>query len=268
MKDFHYLIHNFFTHKDFLVPPEQIPGTLFTPLHFAFAGCLLLLVVISAFFVSRRKRLIRPTFIVLWAMLVVLEPIIVYWESTSGKTVALDLATNLSLYPCSIFMYVMPFAIWGRGNWKRMACGYVCTLGLLGSAVNFLYPAVRLVSYSCISFSGFHTFFYHGTMLFTCLVMLMSGFCGYRAEHWWELFLPCIPSLLLSIPANIVNYSPIQGDYMFFRGQLPLVAAIFGDASEITVTVVLYLLYIFIPALFYLPSFLRQKVRASRLVEA
>ena len=28
------LICNFFTHKDFLPPADQLPGTLFTPLHF------------------------------------------------------------------------------------------------------------------------------------------------------------------------------------------------------------------------------------------
>ena len=257
--DFQYLIQNFFTNKDYLLPAEQLPGTLFTPLHFAFSGCVLLLVILSAVYVGRRKKLVRPVFTALWAALIVLEPIVVIWESMSGEHRALDLVNNLSLYPCSLFMYVMPFAIWGKGIWKRMACGYVCTLGLLGAAVNFFYPAVRLASYSCISFAGFHTFFYHGTMLFTCLVMLISGYCSYHTEHWWELFVPCIPSLLLSVPANIVNYSPVHSDYMFFRGQLPVVAAVFGNARDITVTLVLYLLYILVPALFFLPSFVSGK---------
>lgn len=260
MKGFSYLISHFFTHKDYLVPSSEIPGTLFTPLHFIFSATLLAFVIWSAIYVAKHKDLIKPVFTALWAALVVLEFVIITWESTSGKEIKLDLVTNLSLYPCSIFMYVMPFAIWGKGIYKKMACGYVCTLGLLGSAINFLYPATRLVSYSCISFAGFHTFFYHGTMLFTCLVMLLSGYHRYtNVDRWWELFFPCIPTLILSIPANIVNYSSIDADYMFFRGHFPVVAAVCSGMSEIQITCLLYLLYILVPALFYLPSFLARR---------
>lgn len=268
MKDFHYLIENFFTNKDFLVPADQIPGTLFTPLHFLFAGVLLCIIVCSAVYVSRRKQLIRPVFTVLLITLVVFEAIIVAWESLSGAVVGLDLQNSLSLYPCSIFMYTMPFAIWGKGTAKRIACGSICTLGLLGASVNFFYPAIQLSSYSCISFPGIHTFFYHGTMLFTCLVMLMSNYHRYTGvQHWWELFYPCIPSLIVSIPANIINYSPIDADYMFFRGHFPLLAAIFGDTPEIVITLVLYGLYIFVPTLFYLPSYIHGKRKVPAAVE-
>ena len=256
MKPFSFLLENFFTHKDFLPPADQLPGTLFTPLHFVFATILLLLVIGSAVYVAKHRRIIRPVFITLWITLVVLEVVIVTWESVCARNPGFDLRTNLSLYPCSIFMYVMPFAIWGDGFWKKMACGYVFTLGLLGSAINFFYPAIRLSEYSCISFAGFHTYFYHGAMLFTFLVMLLSHYHSYHAEHWWDLFIPCTASLLVSIPANIINYSPIHADYMFFRGHFPLLMAWFPNAPDWVVTVVLYGLYIFIPALFYLPSYL------------
>lgn len=257
MKDFNYLIENFFTHKDYLVPAEQMPGTLFTPLHFLFSLLIFSIVASSSIYVSKRKEMIKPVFVGTWMFLLVFEVIIVTWESLAGKVVGLDLVTNLSLYPCSIYLYIMPFAIWGKGMIKRMACGYVCTLGFLGGAVNFLYPATRLVNYSCISFPGFHTFVYHGILLFTCFVMVRSNYHTYtNVTHRKELFLPCVPSLLMSIPANIVNYSPIDADYMFFRGKLPLLAAIFSDTPEIVITLILYILYIFVPASFYFPSYL------------
>ena len=208
MKDFSYLIQNFFTHKDYLVSADLIPGTLFTPLHYVFSTILLTIVIASAVYVAKHKHLMKPVFASVWAFLVVFEVVIITWESVSGKTVGLDLQSNLSLYPCSLFLYTMPFAIWGKGIWKKMACGSVCTLGLLGSSVNFFYPAIRLSSYSCISFVGFHTFLFHGSMHFTCLAMLFSDYHRYNHAHTWQdLFLPCIPTLLLSIPANIVNYT-------------------------------------------------------------
>lgn len=264
MKDFHYVMQNFFTHKDYLVPANEIPGTLFTPLHFGIEAILLVLIFSGAVYVARHKKLIKPVFTTLWACLVIWEVAIISWDSLCGKTTGLDLTVNLSLYPCSIFMYAMPFAIWGHGLAKRMACGYVCTLGLLGAAVNFLYPIARLTNYSIISFAGFHTFFYHGTMLFTCIVMLLSGYHKYtKITHWWELFLPCVPSLLVSIPANIVNYSSINADYMYFRGDFPLLAKVMGGFSDVQITLILYVLYISIPALFYLPSYIANRRNAE-----
>ena len=112
---------------------------------------------------------------------------------------------------------------------------------------------------------GFHTFFYHAALLFTCLVMLISGYHRYtKVTKWWELLLPCVLSLIVSVPANIVNYSPIGADYMFFRGKFPLLALLFPGVKPILFTLVLYGLYIVTPALFYLPSYLRNK----RLVPA
>ncbi len=262
MKNILFLFQNFFTNKDFLPPASQLSGTLFTPLHFLFSGILLTLVILSAVYVARRRHLIKPAFIGIWVFLVVFEIVIVTWESLSGAVVGLDLKTNLPLYPCSLFLYAMPFAIWGRGKIKTAFCGYVCTLGLLGAAVNFLYPANRLSTYSCISFVGFHTFLFHGGMLFTSLVMLVSGYHRYTGvTHWGELFLPCIPTLLLSIPANLVNYSPIGADYMFFKGEFPPLDRLFAQFRPMETTLLLYALYIFIPALFYLPSYLRRKSR-------
>ena len=98
----------------------------------------------------------------------------------------------------------------------------------------------------------------HSVMLFTAMVMLLSGYHRYtRVTEVWQLFIPCIPSLILSIPANIVNYT-FNADYMFFRGTSAFLPAIFGDMKKIWVTIIIYALYIIVPACFYLPSFIAQ----------
>lgn len=260
MKDFTYVLENFWTHKDFLASPDQIPGTLYTPMQWVFEAVVLGIIISAAVYVCRHKKMIKPVFTFNLVTLVVLEFIIVYWDSTAGKNPGFDFSTSLSLYPCSIFMYAMPFAIWGRGAAKQAACGYVCTLGLMGALVNFIYPVARLETYSCISFPAFHTFYFHGSMLFTCMVMLMSGYHRFRnVSRWWELFLASLPGLIVSIPANLVNYSPIDADYMYFRGKFPLIAGIFSGMSDVTITAIIYALYLVVPALFYLPSYLAQK---------
>lgn len=266
MKDIGYLLQNFFTHKDKLAPAEQLPGTMFTPLHFIVAGILLAMVIVGAILVHKKEKMIKPLFIILWATVTVLEVVKITWESTTGNEVRLEVAGILPLYPCSIFMYAMPFAIWGKGKWRQMGCGYVCTLGLLGGSVNFFYPMTVLYRYSILSFSAMHSMIFHAVMLFTCLTMLLSGYHRYtRVKSVWDLFLPAIPTLIVSIPANIVNYT-VGADYMFFRGTSAFLPAIFGDMEKIWITLIIYALYIIVPACFYLPSFISQKIKISRRV--
>ena len=260
MKDIQYVIHNFFTHKDFLAAPELIPGTLFTPLHFIFETILVLFIIFSAIYVARHKNLIRPVFIGIWVTTLIWEVVIIAWDSLACRNPGLDIRANLSLYPCSIFMIALPLVIWGKGLWKQAACGYLFTLGFLGALINFLYPFSKLLDYSCLSFIAFHTFFYHGSMLFVYLVMLLSGMHNYRnVTDWQSLFIPSLISVLFSIPANLVNYT-LDADYMYFRGKLFLVNMVFGSTPEATITAVLYVLYILVPALFYLPSYLQHRL--------
>ena len=263
MKDFSYLIENFFTHKDKLAPSSQLPGTMFTPLHFIVAGVFLAAVILCAVLIHKREKMIKPVFITLWVMVCVLEVVKILWESTTGNTVRLEITGILPLYPCSIFMYAMPFAIWGKGRVKQAACGYVCTLGLLGGTLNFFYPMTVLYRYSIISFSAMHSMFYHSVMLFTCLTMLLSKYHSYtRVNSAVDLFLPCVPTLIMSIPANIVNYT-LNTDYMFFRGTTAFLPAIFGGLDTVLITLILYVLYITVPACFYLPSFISKKVKKA-----
>ena len=259
MKDMHYVLENFFTHKDYLVPGSQIPGTLFTPLHFLFAAALFTLIFSSAFYVSRHRKLLKPVLASVWAVMVVWEFGIIYWDSVAGKVIGLDLQTNLSLYPCSLYLYTMPFVLWGKGKIKQACCGYICTLGLLGAMINLIFPLTRLYDYSCISFAGMHTFCFHGSMLLTFLVLVLSDYHRYDCVTTWQgLLLPCIPSLILSVPANLVNYA-IGSDYMFFTGQFPVVARIFGHTRPVLITMTMYLLYILMPALFYLRGYMKNR---------
>ena len=191
MDQLRFLLRNFFTHKDFLPPADQIPGTMFTPLHFVFSAFCIAAVVIFALLLSKKsEKSIRITFGCLWGLLAILEITKILWETYTGATVSLEWTGVLPLYPCSIFLYAMPFAVFGKGKVRFSACGYVCSLGLLGGSINFVYPATVLGSYSCISFAGFHTFLYHGVIVFCALTMLLSGYHSYKITDPRRLLLP------------------------------------------------------------------------------
>ncbi len=252
-----FLIKNFFTHKDFLPPADSLAGTMFTPLHFIFSAIVLATVILSGLYLARKdEKTIKTVFAVLWAAIVCLEAIKIIWETFSGAAVSFEASGLLPLYPCSIFMYAMPFAIWGKGWFRYMGCGYVCSLGLLGGAINFFYPATILGSYSCISFAGFHTFLYHGTIFFCALVMLKSGYHSYKnVTKAWQLLIPAIPALAVSIVANIVNFSPVRSDYMFFKLSSFFFAPIGAATPDWLSVMIVYLIYLLIHSLPYLPFY-------------
>lgn len=259
-----FLLKNFFTHKDFLPPAHSLAGTMFTPLHFVFSAFVLAAVVLLGLWLSKKsEKTIRISFAALWAIIVCLEAIKIIWETYSGKTVSLELGGVLPLYPCSIFMYAMPFAIWGKGWLRYMGCGYICSLGLLGGAINFFYPATILGSYSCISFAGFHTFLYHGAIFFCALVMLKSGYHSYKkATKAWHLIIPAIPALAVSVIANAVNFSRINSDYMFFKLNSFFFAPIGAATPDWLSVIFVYFIYLLIHALPYLPFYFSNKKKA------
>lgn len=252
------LFLNFFTHKDFLPPADQLPGTLFTPLHLAVAAVFVAAVVILGLWTAKRsEKVLRRVLACLWVLMIIAEPTKIVWETLCGRTVAFNWTGVLPLYPCSIFMYAMPFAIWGSGYVRKAACGYVCSLGLLGGVINFVYPVNVLGTYSCLSFAGMHTLVYHSVIVFCALTMLVSGYHSYTwVKKGWQLLVPAVPFLIMSVPANLVNFSRIDSDYMFFKLESFFFAPI-GHATPDWFSVVLvYGIYLLIHALPYIPGWL------------
>ena len=265
MQSFTGLLRNFFTHKDFLPPANEIAGTLFTPLHIAFAAIILAVVIFGAIKLAKREeRTIRTVFAVMWGALAVLEVTKIVWETVSGNTVNFEWTGILPLYPCSIFLYAMPFAIWGKGRVRYAACGYVCSLGFVGGVVNFVYPANILNNYSCISFAGFHTFLFHGAIVFTMLAMLISGYHSYaKARTVRDLLLPSAPFLAVSVVANLANFSKIDSDYMFFKLESFIFAPIGAATPDWVAVIIVYIAYIVIHALPYIPFYILNKKKES-----
>ncbi len=250
------VIQEFSTHKDYLPPPEDWPGTLFSPEQIVICAVLAIGIGLAAMGCARKSEAYQKrVFFGLWLLMAISEPLIILWEAFAGETHGIDWQTALSLWPCSIFLYAAPFAIFGKGNVRRAACGYICTLGLLGGFVNFVYPATYLSRYSILSMAGIRTVFYHGSMVFTAITMLLSGYHGFRKVTTTRaLLLPLVPVLLASIPANIANGIIPGADYMFFKMESFFFAPL-GQALPDAVTILLvYVIYGIIHVTPYIPS--------------
>ncbi len=259
------ILKHFFTHKDFLPPADRWPGTLFTPLQILF--CLAVAVFIGFASVRCAKKseaCQKKVFFVLWLVMLITEPAIGIYDCCAGAQVRMEWDSVLPLWHCSIFLYAAPFAIFGKGKVRQSACGYICTLGLLGGAVNFVYPATYLSVYSCISMAGFRTVFYHGAMIFTAVTMLLSGYHSFKGlTRWQELLLPAVPALLVSIPANIVNFTVPGTDYMFFKLESFFFAPIGRALPDLVSVILVYILLLIIHAAPYLPDYLKNRKKQT-----
>ncbi len=252
------LLRNFFTHKDFLPPAEEWPGTLFSPLQILFCLFIAGLLLFACFRCAKlSKKTLKKIFVTLWAIMVVAEPVIFLWEALAGETVHFEWNSKLPFWPCSIYLYALPFAIFGNGNVKRAACGYLCTLGLLGGVINFVYPATFISRYSCISFAGLYSLSFHCCMVFTAVTMLLSGYHSFRhVKKLSEVLLPLVPVLIVSVPSIIINCTIAGSDYMFFKMESFFFAPI-GAATPDWISILLtYTIYAMIHCIPYLPSYL------------
>lgn len=254
------LFKYFFTFKTEL--PSDLPGKMFSPLHLIVMAILFIATPLIAWSLRKMdKRKMKILFAILWIFWVLMEIAKDVWSAVLSPY-GFEFTGNLPLYVCSLFLFIMPFAIWGKedGILKRSACSYLCTWNTIGGFINFIYPATVLTDYSVISFQGFHTLFYHATMVFVALLMLFSKYYDYKNIR--DGFLTFLPIAFISIPANIVNFN-LGCTYMFFRGGFVL-DPIYNSMPAWLFMLLVYLIYYFIPFLFYLPSFIKQKMQSAR----
>src|SRR5574344_850369 len=90
--------------------------------------------------VSHEK--IKKYLIIYWAVSTSLEVFKIILESISIGH--MNWSGLLPLYLCSIPMYIMPFAIWGKGKTKQSCLGFMCTFAILGGIANIIYPGILM----------------------------------------------------------------------------------------------------------------------------
>ena len=206
---------NWFTTKDLL--KREGPFTM-APDYIVLYLVAVVLLVVGLYFLIKHKseKTTKIVLIVLWAIAVALDAMKLI------KNIATDfnIRADLPFYVCSIFMYVMPVAIWGKGIFRKIACALVCSISLFGVIGNYVVPTV-VVNYSLFSFSGFHTTLYHLMLLAAPLVILCTGYYKFSFKDIGWTFLGFV---VITLPVMIFDWIA-KVDYMYFlKGSwLPLV---------------------------------------------
>ncbi len=100
-------------------------------------------------------------------------------------------------------------------------------------------------------------------MVLCAVLMLITGYHSYtRVTKAYELLLPAIPALAVSVIANLVNFSPIGADYMFFKLNSFFFAPIGAATPDWLSVILVYGLYLLIHALPYLPHWIASQKKS------
>ena len=174
------------------------------------------LVFVSAFLICwllRRTSHRRITALLkaLFVFSALLEIAKISWESyydiTTGR--GFNSYGLLPIYTCSLFIYTLPFAAWGKGRVRRSALSFLTTVCLLYGAIGVVY-CNGLNFYPFWTFGAFYSLYFHSAMFVTGVFLLMTG---YHRLEWSDALWAMPPILLLCLVAIPVNHA-LGSDYM------------------------------------------------------
>ena len=201
--------YGFFDYKHDI---PDFDSDLFSPQHIIY----ILLVYVLGIFVSyllrnTKKERITVVLRCLAVFSTVFEATKITWESYYDviRGYGFNWGGILPIYTCSLFIYTLYFAGWGRGKVKDTALAFLSTIGLLYGAVGVVY-CNGLNFYPFWTFGAFDSLYFHSAMFIVGVFLLMTQ---YKTLNWPDVWRSCIPVALLSLVAIPVNYA-LGSDYM------------------------------------------------------
>ena len=111
------------------------------------------------------------------------------------------LGSILPLYTCSMFLYIMPIALFAkREKIKTAALNFMCTMMLPLGFVSMFLSLMMTVGCSLFSFYGLHTLIYHSMLYIVPMVILITGYYKPKWKDVWSglLLFACIVAVVLT----------------------------------------------------------------------
>lgn len=246
------LIYNFFDYKYNI---EGFDSDLFSLPHIVYIFAVYIFgFAFSYLFRNAKRERISLALKLLSILAVLLEVSKIIWESyydvTTGR--GFNFGGILPLYTCSLFIYTLLGAAWGRGKLREYCLSFLTTIGLLYGAIGVVY-CNGLNYYPFWTFGAFYSLFFHSAMFVTGVFLLVSG---YRKLEWSDCLRAMVPILALAalaIPFNYIYNSAFNSnaDYMllYSGGGVP----IYEDLSEKLAQKGLRFIYTIIMLLTHIP---------------
>lgn len=174
-----------------------------------------LLVIISMLWLALRPSVNRNVILRMSALFLIALELFKY-----AYTLATDGSIGAYMYPfnlCSFSLYVMPVVAFGKGKVKSFLTPFTYAVGLLAGTLVLLYPSNVLGNsdfwFPVTEVLPFHSFIYHGNMVFFSLYMVASKL--YRPQ-FKDFKLALFVLVVFAFFANTLNFL-LDQDYMLLR---------------------------------------------------
>ena len=211
--------YGFFDHKLFI---QGFKSDLFCTEHIVYIVLVFLLPFLFAYlFRNVKHNRITALLRVMSVLFPILEATKITWESVYDVKYGDGFNTGgiLPLYTCSLFIYTLIAAAWGKGKVREVALSFLTTISLLFGGIGVVY-CNGLNYYPFWTFGAFYSLIFHSSMFATGVFLLITG---YKKLGRRDIYLSVIPVFMLAVVAIPFDY--ILGcDYMllYSGGGVPL----------------------------------------------
>ena len=149
--------------------------------HFLFIALATIISIISAILLRKcQRKTIKIVLIAIWGTVVFIDVFkwtifyILVFNNYPGYEFSLD--RMLPLHSCSLFMYVMPFALFSKNRYVVTAANsFLVTVNMIMGYIT-LFVGFAGKNTSVFSFFGFHTLLYHALIFIAPLIMVVTGY--------------------------------------------------------------------------------------------
>ncbi len=185
---------------------------LFSTPHLAYVGLVFMFSFLAARIFRNAGRQGIGKWLKIQAVITpVLELVKIGWESyydiTTGR--GFNAEGLLPIYTCSLLIYLLPLAAWGKGRARDCALAFLTTIGMLFGAIGVIY-CNGLNFYPFWTFGAFYSLYFHTSMFLTGVVLLASGYVRPEWKNVRLSFIPVAALALIAVPADYI----LSTDYM------------------------------------------------------
>ena len=203
--------YNFFDYKDF-IPEADKQNVMWSSAHIIFIILAVLSIILLCYFFRNIKaKSVEKYLKIISIIMPILEVIKITWETYWDLKLGhgFNITGLLPLYTCSMFIYVLPFAGFGKGKVKECALAFLTTLGVFAGLTNFFIPPI-FNTYPFFSYASFMSLNYHYLMVFTGVFLVATR---YYVPNFKSIFKGFMPVLLFSLVVIPFDY------IMFYNGE-------------------------------------------------
>jgi hypothetical protein len=141
-----------------------------------------------------------------------------YWDIVSGH--GFNAGGILPLETCSLFIYCLAAAGFGKGKVRECALAWMASIGILGG-MSYIVVTNVLKWYPFFTYGAFHSMIFHFMMVFIGLLIPFSNYHLFRKKDMLQGY---VPQLLLAVVVIPLDYL-MDWDYMLlhYAGGVPLI---------------------------------------------